>query len=111
MDPMLASLVAVIVLLTSRVIGLAADATTLGQMAMPPTSMVDWVGWVEKAGTVGVCIWMLVWFQRRNDTQHAELAKITERAIQALEHNAESDRELADAVRGLGEVVDGANRR
>lgn len=108
MEPFFATLVSILILLVSRVAGMAADVGAGG----PVVSMAgaDWVSWIEKAGTVGVCIWMLVWFQRRNDTQHAELAKITERAIAALEHNAESDRELAQAVTGLKEVVDDFHR-
>lgn len=109
MEPFLATLVSILILLASRVAGIAAD----GGAVSPAMSVAgaDWVSWIEKAGTVGVCIWMLVWFQRRNDSQHAELSKFTERAIAALEHNAECNRELADAVRGLAEVVEGCNRR
>lgn len=105
MEPILASVVSILILLASRMVGMAADDTMAATQFMSAGGA-DWVGWVEKAGTVGVCIWMLVWFQRRNDTQHAELARITERAITALEHNAESDRELAQAVTGLKEVVE-----
>jgi len=106
---MFASLVSIVILLASRMVGLAADDTlAVGQMMVQGGA--DWVNWIEKAGTIGVCVWMLVWFQRRSDTQHAELARITERAVAALEHNAESDRELAQAVNGLKEVVEYCRR-
>ena len=29
----------------------------------------DWFGLVKDAGAVGICVWMLVWFQRRSDAQ------------------------------------------
>ncbi len=109
MEPRFASLVSIVILLASRMAGMAADDTlAVGQMMVQGGA--DWVNWIEKAGTIGVCVWMLVWFQRRSDTQHAELARITERAVAALEHNAESDRELAQAVNGLKEVVEYCRR-
>ncbi len=110
MEPFFASIVSVLILLASRMAGLAADDTLVASQVLTPSSA-DWVGWIEKAGTVGVCIWMLVWFQRRNDSQHQELTKITERAIAALEHNDEAGRELAEAINGLKEVVEYCNRR
>lgn len=104
MEPFFATLVSILILLVSRVAGMAADGFSGSPVVSTPGA--EWVSWIEKVGTVGVCIWMLVWFQRRNDSQHAELAKITERAISALEHNAKSDLELAQAVTGLKEVID-----
>lgn len=104
MEPILASVVSIIILLASRMVGMAADDTLAATQFSAGGA--DWAGILEKVGTVGVCIWMLVWFKGRNDTQHAELVRITERAITALEHNAESDRELAQAVTGLKEVVE-----
>jgi hypothetical protein len=65
----------------------------------------DWFGLVKDAGAVGICVWMLVWFQRRSDAQHLELAHITDRAITAVEHNADANRDLAQAVRELRESV------
>jgi hypothetical protein len=65
----------------------------------------DWFGLVKDAGAVGICVWMLVWFQRRSDVQHSELAHITDRAITAVEHNADANRDLAQAVRELRESV------
>lgn len=109
MQPILASALSVVVLLASRMVGMAADDTLAVTQLMTPGGA-DWVSWIEKAGTIGVCVWMLVWFQRRSDTQHAELARITERAVAALENNAESDRDLAQAVNGLKEVVEYCRR-
>lgn len=95
MSPFLASIMAAAVLLATKVTTAAAGvAPMLGEGA----AGFD-LGWIEKVGTVGVCIWMLVWFQRRNEDQRKELVNLTERAITALEKNSESMREVAAAVK------------
>lgn len=86
----------------------ALDAEMVGTTASGPG---EYLGWIEKAGTVGVCIWMLVWFQKRNDQQNERLSSLTERALTALERNAESDRALAISIDGLKDVVQSCGRR
>lgn len=86
---------------------IAANAPVLAAELVAPTASgpAEYFGWIEKVGTVGVCIWMLVWFQKRNDQQNERLSSLTERALTALERNAESDRALAISIDGLKEVV------
>lgn len=94
MEPLLASFVAVLLFLASHGIAFAADAAGIAEAPLP----LEWNGWIERIGTVGVLIWMVVWFQKRNDKQQEQLQQITERALTAVERGAESDRALAAAI-------------
>ena len=71
----------------------------------------DFGAWLEKGGILGFAMWMIYWFQRRTDQQTATLQTVTERAIAAVEKGADSDRELAAAVRDLRDVVHACNKR
>lgn len=78
---------------------------------MPPSAQflpanLRWIAWIEKAGTVGVCIWMLFWFQTQTDRQHRELMTVTQQVVSAMQADAVSKSELASAVRGLQFIVE-----
>lgn len=61
----------------------------------------DWLGLVKDAGAVGVLVWMVFYFQARAKEDKTDLKNLTERAISALEKNAEGNRELAVSIEKL----------
>lgn len=72
----------------------------------------DWLGLIKDAGAVGICVWLLFYFQGRSKEDKADLKalaerhmQITERAVTALEKNAEGYRELAMSIQHLSERI------
>lgn len=77
-------------------------AATLSQVAPVVTGAPFDVGaYVEKLGVLGFAVWMLFYFQARAKEDKQDLKNLTERAISALEKNAEGNRELAVSIQNL----------
>ena len=94
--------IAVIASMLPRVLMAAADAAgQVGTLASP--NPIDWMNWVEKAGTIGVCIWMLVWFQKRSDTDKQELMKLATQSISAVAEFKDAMNDLKGSIDKLGE--------
>ena len=97
--PTRTALLAAVVSLIPRILVAAADVTQNPVVANP----VDWMNWVEKAGTIGVCIWMLVWFQKRSDTDKQELMKLATQSISAVAEFKDAMNDLKGSIDKLGE--------
>lgn len=88
-------------------------AATMAQAATPVNGNPFDIGtWVEKLGTVGFAIWMVLHFQKRSKEDKddlKELAKsnmdIAKASVAALEKNAEGYRELAMSIQHLSERI------
>jgi membrane protein implicated in regulation of membrane protease activity len=79
--------------------GQAAVAVSAGSSAAPA---VDWVlPALEKAGTVGVCLWIIWYFQKRTDANQAKLTEIAERSLVLQERTNETIRDFAHAIRSM----------
>jgi hypothetical protein len=77
-----------------------------------PSNPLDWLGLIKDAGAVGICVWLLFYFQGRSKEDKQDLKslaerhmQITERAVSALEKNAEGYRELAMSIQHLSERI------
>ena len=77
----------------------ASVAAAAGAAAVPA---VDWVlPALEKAGTVGVCLWIIWYFQKRTDANQAKLTEIAERSLVLQERTNETIRDFAHAIRSM----------
>lgn len=77
----------------------ASVAASAGSAAAPA---VDWVlPALEKAGTVGVCLWIIWYFQKRTDANQAKLTEIAERSLVLQERTNETIRDFAHAIRSM----------
>ena len=84
---------------------LAAGMVSYGQAAAAATAAAPAVDWVmpalEKAGTVGVCLWIIWYFQKRTDANQAKLSDIAERSLVLQERTNETIRDFAHALRSV----------
>lgn len=84
---------------------LAAGMVSYGQAAAATTAAAPAVDWVmpalEKAGTVGVCLWIIWYFQKRTDANQAKLSDIAERSLVLQERTTETIRDFAHALRSM----------
>lgn len=62
---------------------------------------VDWATIIEKAGTIGVLIWMVVWFQKRLEAKDAVVQTITQDLIKAVDKLADAQQEVARSISNL----------
>ena len=67
------------------------------------SSGTDWPQLLEKAGTVGVLIWMVVWFQRRLEAKDAMVQDMTTNLIKAVDKLADAQNEVARSISKLNE--------
>lgn len=103
-NPILNATCAGIAIVSSGLIAFAADPAG-SSIAMPPTSIEHGL-WslaplVEKAGTVAILIWLVVWFQKRIEAKDSIIAQMNSDAIKALNDANTSRRELVDALRDV----------
>jgi hypothetical protein len=97
--PFLTSLAATVVVLASNVAAHAADV-------VPPSSdSLSWPSLLEKAGTVGVLVWMVVWFQKRMEAKDGVVQTLTENALTAIHKLADSQVEMAKSLDKLSEAI------
>lgn len=68
---------------------------------VPVHANIDWAAIVEKAGTIGVLVWMVVWFQKRLEAKDAVVQQITQDLIKAVDNLADAQREVAKSITNL----------
>lgn len=86
----------------ASVAGLAYGQAGSVATAAAAAPSVDWVlPALEKAGTVGVCLWIIWYFQRRTDANQAKLTEIAERSLVLQERTNETIRDFAHAIRSM----------
>lgn len=95
-SPVISALGAGVVIFATKFAAMAASAAT--ETAAAAT---DWPALIEKAGTVGVLIWMVVWFQKRLEAKDLVVQQITQDLIKAVDRLADSQNTLAKAVTDL----------
>ena len=90
--------------LTTIVVGLPKALASGSLFAAAPevantllNSTGDWA-WLKDAGTIGVLIWMVVWFQKRLEAKDLVVQQITMDLIKAVDKLADSQNALAKAV-------------
>lgn len=66
---------------------------------------VDWHAIIEKSGTIGVLVWIVVYFQRQTEKNQTQITGLAERAIGALEKSSEANHQLADSIDKLRESI------
>lgn len=66
---------------------------------------VNWHDILEKSGTIGVLVWIVVYFQRQTEKNQGQIVALTERAISALEKSGEANHQLADSIDKLRESI------
>jgi hypothetical protein len=100
--PELMTFVLVLVGIAS-VAGLAyGQVGSVATAAAAASPSVDWVlPALEKAGTVGVCLWIIWYFQKRTDANQAKLTEIAERSLVLQERTNETIRDFAHAIRSM----------
>lgn len=96
-SPVISALGAGVVIFATKFAAMAASAATDAVTTNAP----DWPALIEKAGTVGVLIWMVVWFQRRLEAKDLVVQQITQDLIKAVDNLADSQNTLAKAVTDL----------
>lgn len=97
--PFFTSLAATFVVLASNVAAHAAD------MPSHDVANVSWPMLLEKAGTVGVLVWMVVWFQKRMEAKDNVVQVLTENALTAIHKLADSQTDMARSLDKLGEAI------
>lgn len=60
----------------------------------------DWA-WLKDAGTIGVLIWMVVWFQKRLEAKDLAVQQLTTDLIKAVDKLADSQSAVAKAIAEL----------
>lgn len=95
-SPTIGALTAGLVVFATKFVAHAADATT----SLASTST-DWPALLEKAGTIGVLIWMVMWFQKRLEAKDTVVQQITQDLIKAVDKLADSQIALAKSVTEL----------
>lgn len=82
------------------VAGIAYGQGTAGVTAAAPS--LDWVmPALEKAGTVGVCLWIIFYFQKRTDANQAKLTELAERGLVLQERTNQAIGDFAHAIRSM----------
>ena len=97
--PFLTSMAATIVVLASNVAAHAAE------FAAADATVVSWPSLLEKAGTVGVLVWMVVWFQKRMESKDNVVQTLTENALTAIHKLADSQVEMAKSLDKLSASI------
>jgi len=95
--PLIASILASLFVGASQAVAGVSDAAV--------NAGVDWHAIVEKSGTVGVLVWIVVYFQRQTEKSQGQIVALTERAIGALEKSGEANHQLADSIDKLRESI------
>ena len=96
-NPTVTALGATAVVFFSKFAALAAGAP---DGAGVPAAL-DWAAIIEKAGTIGVLVWMVVWFQRRLEAKDAVVQQITQDLIKAVDKLADAQQEVAKSISNL----------
>ena len=71
-----------------------------------------WATILEKGGTIGALVWVVLIFKKRTEDQDARLSKLDdlqqkmlERSLMAVEKASESDRALSESNKNLAESI------
>lgn len=95
--PIIASILATLMVGASQAVaGVGETAAAAG---------VNWHDILEKSGTIGVLVWIVVYFQRQTEKNQGQIVALTERAISALEKSGEANHQLADSIDKLRESI------
>jgi hypothetical protein len=95
--PIIASILATLMVGASQAVAGASEAA--------PVAGVNWHDIVEKSGTIGVLVWIVVYFQRQTERNQGQIMALTERAVTALERSGEANSKLADSIERLRETM------
>lgn len=103
-NPILNATFSGIAIVASGLIAFATDPASAA-VSLPPATIEHGI-WslaplVEKAGTVAILIWLVVWFQKRIEAKDLIIAQMNSDAIKALNDANTSRRELVDALRNV----------
>lgn len=82
--------------------GLTQFLPELMAQALPPGT--EWVSLIEKAGTVGVLVWMVVWFQKRMDQSNERVVELTRTSFDSLKTLSESQGQMNKALSELAHL-------
>lgn len=84
------------------ILGQAAPATA----AAAADPVLFWIQLAEKAGTVGICIWIIVWLQRRQEALTNQIAGMNKETTEVVKQNAQSYAGVRDAIERNTQVLE-----
>lgn len=75
------------------------------EQAIGGTGQFQWGDIIEKGGTIGVLVWVVMMFKSRSEEQDKRNDNVTDRALNALEKSADANKGLAESIDKLRESL------